>query len=85
MPDRSWLHRDIIARYLGAMAIVGAIRALAIIWCYMDQNRIAEGPLVIALGRSHGVHLFDLVVLAIELVLVALLSTVLLAGFARRR
>jgi len=77
--------RDVLLHYLAAMTLVGAITAIALAWCYMDQRRILEGPLLIQLGPSHGVHLFDLAILAAELILVALLSVVLLVGFSRRR
>lgn len=85
MPNRRGLQRDIVARFLVSMTLVGLIGATAVICCYLNDRHLAEGPLVIRLSFKHGVHVFDLVVLAIEMVLVSLLSVALLVGFSRRR
>ncbi|HYH10872.1 MAG TPA: hypothetical protein VD789_00860 [Thermomicrobiales bacterium] len=70
--------------YTASMLLVSAIVAVAVLWTHLSHRKIFEGPRLASLWSTHGLHAFDLVVLAVELLLVALLSIVLLAGFSRR-
>lgn len=72
--------RSAVLFYIGSMTLVVAIVFLAVLWCHINHIRRGQGPYLIHLWGTHGVHLFDLAVLGVELVLVALL----LAGFSRR-
>lgn len=73
-----------ILYYTASMLLVSAIVAVAVLWTHISHRKIFEGPQIASLWSTHGLHAFDLVVLAIELLLLALLSVVLLAGFSRR-
>ena len=70
--------------YTASMLLVSAIVAVAVLWTHLSHRKIFEGPRLASLWSTHGLHTFDLVVLAVELLLVTLLSIVLLAGFSRR-
>jgi len=68
-----------------SFSLVTAITGVAMLWVqWSHERRFDTDRPLFALWGTHGVHLFDLVVLGVEVVLVALLSAVLLAGFARR-
>lgn len=71
--------------YTTTMLLVTAIVAVAVLWTHLSHLHVVEGPVLFHLWSTHGVHLFDLVVLGIEALLVMLLTIALLAGFARRR
>ena len=77
--------RSILLRYIIAMVLVGAIATVAALWVHLSHRKVLEGPILLHLWSTHGVHLIDLVVLAIELVLLLALSITLLAGFTHRR
>jgi hypothetical protein len=74
-----------VSYYTTTMLLVGAIAAVAVVWCYLSHIRAPDGPMLFHLWGTHGVHTFDLVVLGIEAVLLVLLSITLLAGFSRRK
>lgn len=76
--------RFTIFLYAASMMLVTAIVAVAVLWTHLSHRKVFEGPQLASLWSTHGLHAFDIVVLAVELVLVALLSVVLLAGFSRR-
>ena len=76
--------RFTIFLYAASMMLVTAIVAVAVLWTHLRHRKVFEGPQLASLWSTHGLHAFDLVVLAVELVLVSLLSVVLLAGFSRR-
>lgn len=70
-------------RYAVTMLLVGAIAAVAVPWCHLNHLRRYQGPLLFALTDRHGVHIFDLAMLAAEIPLLAIPSGVLIAGFSR--
>lgn len=76
--------RSVAPWYTITMLLVGAIAAVAVVWCHLNHIRRYQGPMLFALTDRHGVHVFDIVVLAAEIALLATLSVVLLAGFSRR-
>jgi hypothetical protein len=67
------------------LLLVLTIVAVAMMWTHLSHLRRFEGPVLYHLTSRHGVHLFDLFVLGIEMLLVLLLSIVLLSGLTRRR
>jgi len=69
--------------YAASMLLISAIVAVAVLWTHLSHRKVFEGPQLASLWSTHGIHAFDLIVLAVELVLVALLSIVLLSGFSR--
>jgi hypothetical protein len=77
--------RVVIALYALSMLYVGAIVAVALIWCRLSMLHALQGPFIVSLTRTHGIHVLDLVTLAIELALLLLLTLTLLAGFSRGR
>ena len=66
-----------------SLLLVAAITGLAMLWVHLSHRRVLDGPLVARLWGTHGVHVTDLAVLAVELTLVALLTIVMVAGFRR--
>lgn len=71
--------------YSLTMLLVGAIAAVAVLWCHLSHIRRWQGPMLLSLTDRHGVHVLDLAVLAAELALLAILSATLVAGFSRPR
>ena len=71
--------------YSMSMLLVSAIVAVAVLWAHLSHLKRYEGPQLFPLWSTHGVHLFDLVVLAVEILLLTLLTIILLAGFSRAR
>ena len=69
--------------YTLAMLLVGAIAAVAVLWCHLSHLRRYQGPMLVSLTNRHGVHAFDLAVLALEAILLLALTAVLLGGLAR--
>ncbi len=67
------------------MLLVLAVVTVAMVWTHLSHLRDFEGPVLFKLTSRHGVHLFDLVVLWVEMLLVLLLSIVLLSGLTRRK
>lgn len=55
------------------LILVGMIGFVAIAWADLSHRNVYEGPLLFTLWSTHGVHVFDVLVLGIELVLIALL------------
>jgi hypothetical protein len=68
-----------------SMLQVTTIVAIAMLWVHLSHLRRYDGPLLFELWSTHGVHVFDVGVLAIELMLATLLTGTLIAGFARGR
>ncbi len=68
-----------------SMLLVTAIVAIAMLWVHLSHLKRFDGPLLFELWSSHGVHIGDIAVLAVELALVMLLTGILIAGFSRRR
>jgi hypothetical protein len=64
------------------MLLVGAIAAVAVLWCHLSHLRRYQGPMLFFLDDHHGVHAFDLAVLALEAILLLALTAVLLGGLA---
>lgn len=76
----------IVARYYtAAMVLVAAIVMVAVLWCHLNHTRTVEGRVLFGLWGTHGVHVFDIWVLVVELVLLVLLSATLIRGFSRGR
>lgn len=83
---REWPRmRAVIYYYVATMLLVIAIVSVAVLWTHLSHLNILEGPLVVSLSSTHGVHLFDLAVLGVEFLLVLLLTLTLFAGFTRTR
>lgn len=61
---------------------MGTITFVAVLWCYLNHLRVDFGPFLFGVTATHGVHLDDLVFLAVEFVLLCLLTSVLVVGFA---
>jgi hypothetical protein len=64
---------DTVLLVLVNLAISGVITLIAVIWTVMNIRRQYQGPLLVKLSHSHGVHLFDIAVLVIELLLTGVL------------
>ncbi len=77
--------RTVLLSYTAAMLIVGAIVAVALAWARLSMLHRYQGPFLLHLWSTHGLHLGDLAVLAVELLLLMLFSAVLLAGLTRPR
>jgi hypothetical protein len=77
--------RPVILHYSLTMLLVGAIVAVAMLWTHLSHLHRWQGPKLVHLWATHGIHLGDLVALAVELLLVMALSIVVLAGFTRPR
>jgi hypothetical protein len=75
--------RSIILWYTTTMLLVGAITLVAVLWCHFSHLHRYQGQMLFSLTGSHGVHVFDVAVLATELALLTALSVTLLAGFSR--
>ena len=76
---------SVLAYLVVSLALVAAIALVAMLWVQLSHERVDTDEVLFPLWGTHGVHRFDLAVLAIEVVLVILLTIVLLAGFTRRR
>lgn len=76
-----------VAAYLTvSMLLVTAITGVGMLWVHLSHLRVdRDNRVLLKLWGTHGVHPFDLAVLAIELVLVLMLLATLVAGFSRRR
>jgi hypothetical protein len=77
--------RSIVLWYSLTMLLVGAIAAVAVLWCHLNHVHRYQGAVLVSLTDRHGVHVFDIVVLAVELALLLILSAILVAGFHRPR
>jgi len=74
----------LIALQVGACLLLTALITLvAILWCDLSHRHADFGPLLVSFSPSHGIHLEDLLFLAVELVLGTVLTVLLIAGFTR--
>lgn len=77
--------RSIVSFYTATMVLVTAMVAVAVMWTHLSHLKRYDGPMLWSISATHGVHLFDLAVLGLEVLLFLLLSIVLLTGFSDRR
>jgi hypothetical protein len=71
--------------YTLTMLLVGAIAAVAVLWCHLSHLKRYQGPMLFSLTNHHGVHVFDLLVLAAEASLLLALTATLLGARPERR
>jgi hypothetical protein len=82
-PHHSWA---VLAYLIVSLGLVAAITGVAMLWVHLSHLHVDnDNDVLLKLWGTHGVHRFDIAVLAVELVLVTLLTGVLIAGFTRRR
>lgn len=79
------MSRFALLYYAVSMLLVAAIAVVAVLWCHLSHLHLFQGPELFRLWSTHGVHVFDVIVLVIELVLATVLSATLIVGFTDRR
>lgn len=77
--------RSTILWYMVTMVLVGAIAGVGMLWCHFSHLRRHQGPELMRLWASHGIHVMDVVVLSVELALLLALSVTLFWRDLRRR
>ena len=77
--------RSIILTSTLTMLLVAAIVTVAVLWTRFSHLHRYQGPMLVHLWSTHGVHLADLAVLATEILRLMALSITLHAGLTRPR
>lgn len=77
--------RRTVLFYTMSVLLVSVIVTVAVLGAHPSHLKRDEGPQLFPLWSTHGVHLFDLVVLAVEILLLTLLTITLLDRFSRAR
>jgi len=72
MPFR--LNRFVVISVLFNLGLCASITLVAMIWCIMNIRRQYQGPLLMQLSHTHGVHQFDAMVAVVEFGLILLLT-----------